>query len=60
MLCNWPVASHMIRFATGVHKHQSVCMLSRVLSMEYLDGRHAVDLKNSISAMLVVSHASMA
>ena len=25
---NWPFGAHAIRFATGVYKHQSVCMLS--------------------------------
>ena len=25
MFDNWPVGAHVIRFATGVDKHQSVC-----------------------------------
>ena len=38
---NWPFGAHVIRFATGVYKHQSVCMLSGARSgASFINGMH--------------------
>ena len=34
---NWPFGAYAIRFATGVYKHQSVCMLS---GASFINGMH--------------------